>query len=61
MSDDVEQTPEERIRHRAYELWEQAGRPHGRTEEFWSQAKVEFEAEIVEETNKIIDQARSKE
>ncbi len=30
---------EERIRARAYELWEQAGKPEGRGDEFWRQAE----------------------
>ena len=29
---------EQRIRDRAYHLWEGAGRPHGRDHEFWEQA-----------------------
>jgi hypothetical protein len=33
---------EEDIRHRAYEIWEQNGRPEGRDEEFWHQAESEF-------------------
>jgi hypothetical protein len=28
------------IREKAYLLWEQAGRPHGRDMEFWTRAKV---------------------
>jgi hypothetical protein len=31
-----------RIRHRAYELWEQSGYVHGRDFEHWLQAKVEI-------------------
>jgi hypothetical protein len=31
------------IRERAYELWEQAGRPDGRSDEFWFAARYEFE------------------
>lgn len=27
------------IRQRAHELWEQAGKPHGREEEFWIEAE----------------------
>jgi Protein of unknown function (DUF2934) len=30
--------PEERIRERAYYMWEASGRPSGRDEEFWHQA-----------------------
>ena len=36
-SDDLEQA----IRERAYELWQQAGSPDGRHEEFWHQAREE--------------------
>ena len=32
----------EQQRERAYELWEQAGRPEGRHEEFWHQAGEEL-------------------
>ncbi len=34
---------EEMIRQRAYELWDQAGRPNGRSDEFLFGAKTEFE------------------
>ncbi len=34
---------ERMIRERAYQLWESAGRPEGRSEEFWLAAKAEFE------------------
>jgi hypothetical protein len=33
---------EEQIRVRAHELWERAGKPEGREEEFWQQAKKEL-------------------
>ncbi len=33
---------EEQIKVRAHELWEQAGKPHGREEEFWHQAEKEL-------------------
>jgi hypothetical protein len=39
--DDLEQL----IRRRAYELWEQAGRPHGRSDEFWHAARAELNVE----------------
>lgn len=35
----------ERIRHRAHDLWEKAGRPHGRDVEHWAQAEREVSAE----------------
>jgi hypothetical protein len=36
-------TIERIIRERAYRLWDHAGRPEGRSEEFWFAAKNEFE------------------
>ncbi len=36
---------EERIRERAYEIWERAGRPEGKTVEHWLQAESEIAAE----------------
>lgn len=36
---------EERIRSRAYEIWEREGRPEGRHREHWQQAASEVEAE----------------
>ena len=35
---DREPDIEERVRQRAYELWEEAGRPQGRGDEFWHEA-----------------------
>jgi hypothetical protein len=32
----------DKIELRAYELWEQEGRPHGRAEEFWHRASTEL-------------------
>ena len=41
---------EEAIRRRAYELWEHAGMPHGRSDEFWHAARFELGAkETMEE------------
>lgn len=31
---------DEEIRRKAYELWEEAGSPEGRAEEFWEQART---------------------
>ena len=33
------------IREQAYELWDHAGRPDGRSDEFWFAARAEFEHE----------------
>ncbi|WP_214475574.1 DUF2934 domain-containing protein [Mesorhizobium sp. dw_380] len=38
-------TREERIKRRAYEIWEREGRPTGREQEHWDQAVQEIEAE----------------
>ena len=37
------QPTEEQIRKRAFELWEQAGKPEGRDHEFWDQARRELQ------------------
>jgi hypothetical protein len=34
---------EEQIRKRAFELWEQAGKPEGREDEFWQLAQRELQ------------------
>jgi hypothetical protein len=36
---------EERIRRRAYDLWEAAGRPEGQDDYFWNIAAGEIDAE----------------
>jgi len=36
---------EERVRQRAYELWESAGRPDDKATEHWLQAEAEISAE----------------
>ena len=40
-----DQKEQDRIRRRAYELWEREGSPDGRAEEFWQQAIASLEAE----------------
>ncbi len=40
---------ERAIRRRAYELWEEAGRPHGRSDEFWHAARVEIQGANAED------------
>jgi hypothetical protein len=35
---------EDEVRKRAYELWEEAGRPEGRSDEFWHAARAELGA-----------------
>lgn len=36
-------TDEQRIRDRAYEIWEAKGRPEGQNDEHWAQARDEVE------------------
>jgi hypothetical protein len=36
---------EQRIRDRAAQLWEQAGKPQGRDDDFWFEAEVQVAAE----------------
>jgi hypothetical protein len=53
MSDDRPAEPNERehrIRERAYHLWEAAGRPEGRHQEYWEQAEALITAEDGEAT-----------
>ena len=44
MSDTAKKT-DERVRIRAYHLWEQDGRPLGRNDEYWTKALAEIHAE----------------
>ncbi|MDR5782716.1 DUF2934 domain-containing protein [Caballeronia sp. LZ065] len=45
-----DQKEQDRIRRRAYEIWEREGSPDGRAEEFWQQAKTSLEAEDAQGT-----------
>jgi hypothetical protein len=50
------QPTEEQIRTRAFELWEQAGKPEGREDEFWHKAQRELQsAEEGDDLNKGAD------
>ncbi|SPB14409.1 hypothetical protein NOV72_01651 [Caballeronia novacaledonica] len=40
-----DQKEQDRIRRRAYEIWEREGSPEGRAEEFWQQAIASLQAE----------------
>ena len=42
MSETDNDSRDERVRRRAYELWEQAGKPEGRNDEFWHNALAEI-------------------
>jgi hypothetical protein len=50
----MENPTKEQIIHRAYELWEQAGKPEGRDQEFYHQAEKELQAQPAEERVKEI-------
>jgi hypothetical protein len=50
----VETSADERIRARAQQLWEQAGRPEGRQDEFWYQAQQD-----IREMEKLREQAEA--
>jgi len=38
----MDENLEQRIRERAYEIWENEGRPEGRGDEHWDQARMEY-------------------
>ncbi|WP_083841504.1 DUF2934 domain-containing protein [Bradyrhizobium sp. STM 3843] len=38
----MDQPTDEKLRERAHQLWEQAGRPEGQQDEFWYQAEQEL-------------------
>ena len=40
---------EDRVRERAYRLWEQEGRPHGRADQHWHQASQEVGDELFQQ------------
>src|SRR5690242_12916589 len=46
---------EEDIRARAYKLWEEAGKPEGRTDEFWYEAERQLKAEQIKHEVKTPD------
>ncbi|MEQ5844407.1 MULTISPECIES: DUF2934 domain-containing protein [Paraburkholderia] len=45
ISDESQASPEERIRMRAYYLWEQAADPKGTPDEYWEQARQAIDSE----------------
>ena len=53
-------TIEDRVRDRAYALWEKDGRPDGRSDEYWQQARSEVEAEEAEPGNESPDNGAEK-
>ena len=53
-------TIEDRVRERAYALWEKDGRPDDRSDEYWQRARSEVEAEDAEPGNERPDNATEK-
>jgi len=41
------QIDREKIRQRAHQLWEQAGKPEGKDDDFWLQAERQLEEEQI--------------
>lgn len=56
MPDPDDTSVEQRVRRRAYILWERAGRPEGRSDEFWEKACDDVERELMEEQEQAIHQ-----
>jgi hypothetical protein len=54
-----EPSVEQRVRERAYRLWEEAGRPSGRSAEFWQRARDEIEQELLQQQDDVIDKPES--
>jgi DUF2934 family protein len=50
----MEKPSKEQIIHRAYELWEQNGKPEGRDDEFYHQAERELEEKPEHSTSNIV-------
>lgn len=50
--------PEMSVRERAYLLWERAGRPEGRAEEFWEQARRDEAARAAAEDERVDEEGR---
>lgn len=48
---------EEKIRERAYELWELDGKREGSDEDYWRQARAQLEAEIQPSGSNTLDSA----
>jgi hypothetical protein len=52
---------EERIRERAYQIWEREGKPHGRDAEHWQQAASEVDAEVAASADADVGEPRTEE
>ncbi|MBR0831510.1 DUF2934 domain-containing protein [Bradyrhizobium manausense] len=47
--------PEQDVRKRAHELWEEAGKPQGREQEFWLEAERQLREAMVQHELKTPD------
>ena len=56
MNEEAKKT-DERVRVRAYHLWDQDGRPHGRNDDYWNRALAEIQAEERAAATTLIDAA----
>lgn len=50
-TDSLDNATQDRIRHRAYQLWEQDGSPEGHADEYWDRALRQIEAEGLDGTD----------
>jgi Protein of unknown function (DUF2934) len=48
-------TNREKIRERAYQLWEQTGKPEGQEERFWHEAERQLKEEQIKHETKTPD------
>jgi hypothetical protein len=48
MENPAQKPNQEQVIHRAYQLWEQAGKPEGRDQEFYHQAEQELSGQVPE-------------
>ena len=53
-----EKTIEDRVRDRAYALWEKDGRPDGRSEEYWQQARPRWRPRRPNPATKVLTMGR---
>ena len=51
----MDRNREQAIRERAYLIWEREGRPHGRADDHWRYATVEWVGEVRERDDEFMD------
>ena len=55
--DDQDPAYQQRVRERAYHLWDADGRPHGRDSEFWERARELVDMELSGQTGQLANPA----